>query len=88
MRGANHDSAASKAPRATKEYNNVSILTNTGAMVALQTLKAINKDLGKVQNEISTGLKVATAKDNARHWSIASTMNSDVESYGKLSARP
>ena len=42
-----------------------SILTNTGSMVALQTLKNVNKNLGKVQNEISTGLKVATAKDNS-----------------------
>ncbi len=61
-----------------------SILTNTSAMVALQTLKSTNGSLGKVQNEISTGLKVATAKDNSSSWSIASTMNSDVRSYGKL----
>ncbi len=62
-----------------------SILTNTGSMVALQTLKNVNKNLGKVQNEISTGLKVATAKDNSSNWAIASTMNSDVKSYNKLS---
>ena len=55
-----------------------SILTNTSSMVALQTLKAINKGMAKVQDEISTGLKVATAKDNSSSWSIASTMNSDV----------
>ena len=42
-----------------------SINTNNGAMVALQTLKSINNDMGKVQSEISTGLKVATAKDNS-----------------------
>ncbi len=62
-----------------------SILTNTGSMVALQTLKMVNKNLGKVQSEVSTGLKVATAKDNSSNWAIASTMNSDVKSYGKLS---
>ena len=56
-----------------------SILTNTSSMVALQTLKGINKGMAKVQDEISTGLKVATAKDNSSTWSIASTMNSDVE---------
>ena len=61
-----------------------SILTNTSAMVALQTLKGINKGMAKVQDEISTGLKVATAKDNSSSWSIASTMNSDVSSYKKL----
>jgi flagellin len=53
-------------------------------MVALQTLKGINKDMAKVQDEISTGLKVSTAKDNSSSWSIASTMNSDVSSYKKL----
>jgi flagellin len=62
-----------------------SILTNTSSMVALQTLKSVNKSLGKVQNEISTGMKVATAKDNSSSWSIASTMSSDVGSYKKLS---
>ncbi len=62
-----------------------SILTNNGAMVALQTLKGINNDMGKVQSEISTGLKVATAKDNSSSWSIASTMKSDVNTSNKLS---
>ena len=61
-----------------------SILTNTSSMVALQTLKGINKNMAKVQDEISTGLKVATAKDNSSAWSIASTMKSDVTSYSKL----
>jgi flagellin len=62
-----------------------SILTNTSSMVALQTLKGINKNMAKVQDEISTGLKVATAKDSSSSWSIANTMNSDVASYSKLS---
>ncbi|MEM8569719.1 MAG: flagellin [Pseudomonadota bacterium] len=61
-----------------------SILTNSSAMVALQTLKGINKDLSGVQNEVATGLKVATAKDNAATWSIASTMKSDVAIFDKL----
>lgn len=62
-----------------------SILTNNGAMVALQTLKSINSGMGKVQSEISTGLRVATAKDNSSSWSIAATMKSDVASYKSLS---
>ena len=61
-----------------------SILTNSSALVALQTLKSINQGMGKVQNEISTGMKVATAKDNSSSWSIASTMRSDVKTFGKL----
>jgi flagellar M-ring protein FliF len=42
-----------------------SILTNTSAMVALQTLKGINASLAKTQDEISTGKSVASARDNA-----------------------
>ena len=45
-----------------------SILTNTSAMVALQTIKSINSSLAKTQDEISTGKTVATAKDNAAYW--------------------
>ena len=56
-----------------------SILTNTSAMVALQTMKQINRDLGSVQSQISTGMKVATAKDNAAIWAIGKTMSSDAD---------
>lgn len=62
-----------------------SILTNSGAMVALQTLNGINKNLNNVQNQVSTGLKVSNAKENAASWSIASTMKSDIGTYDKLS---
>lgn len=62
-----------------------SILTNTSSMVALQTLKSINRGMAKVQDEISTGLKVSTAKDNASTWAIAATMTSDVGAYKKMS---
>jgi flagellin len=61
-----------------------SILTNTSAMVALQTMNTINKGLAKVQNEISTGMKVATAKDNGAVWAIASVMRSDVKGLGTV----
>lgn len=45
-----------------------SILTNTGAMVALQTMKGINANLNQTQAEISTGKSVGSAKDNAAYW--------------------
>uniref|UniRef100_UPI0035CA958F flagellin N-terminal helical domain-containing protein n=2 Tax=Limimaricola soesokkakensis TaxID=1343159 RepID=UPI0035CA958F len=45
-----------------------SILTNNGAMVALQTLKGINSSLSKTQTEISTGKSVSSAKDNSTVW--------------------
>lgn len=62
-----------------------SILTNNGAMVALQTLKSINSDLGKTQSMISTGKSVASAMDNAAVWSISKQMNSDVKGFKAIS---
>src|SRR5690606_8562166 len=54
-----------------------SLLTNTSAMTALQTLTQTNKNMAVTQNRISTGYRVATASDNAAYWSIATTMRSD-----------
>ena len=54
-----------------------SLLTNTSAMTALQTLTQTNKNMAVTQNRISTGFRVATASDNAAYWSIATTMRSD-----------
>ncbi|MGY6410403.1 MAG: flagellin N-terminal helical domain-containing protein [Alkalilacustris sp.] len=61
-----------------------SILTNNGAMVALQTMRNINRDMGTVQNQIATGLKVATAKDNASSWAISKVMESDVAGFSVI----
>src|SRR5690606_31917843 len=52
-------------------------MTNTSAMIALQSLKATNRALDEVQGRISTGYRVAEASDNAAYWSIATTMRSD-----------
>ncbi|WP_405402454.1 flagellin [Paracoccus sp. Ld10] len=54
-----------------------SILTNNSAMVALQTLKNINSQLGKTQSDIATGKSVANAKDNAAVWAISKVMETD-----------
>ena len=54
-----------------------SLLTNTAAMTALQTLRNVNSNLETTQNRISTGQRVATASDNSAYWSIATTMRSD-----------
>ena len=54
-----------------------SILTNTSAMSALQTLRSINTSLSDTQNRVSSGYKVAQASDNVAYWSISTTMNSD-----------
>jgi flagellin len=62
-----------------------SLLTNTAAMTALQTLKGINKNLGMVQDQVSTGKKINTAKDNAGIWAVSSVMDSDVRSFKAIS---
>jgi flagellin len=54
-----------------------SLLTNTSAITALQNLSATNRAMQTTQERISTGMRVATASDNAAYWSIATTMRSD-----------
>jgi flagellin len=62
-----------------------SILTNTAAMTALQTLKGINKNLSMIQEQVSTGKKINTAKDNAGIWAVSSVMDSDVRGFKAIS---
>jgi flagellin len=62
-----------------------SILTNNSAMVALQTLKGINSNLMKTQEEISTGKSVGSAKDNVAVWAISKVMEADVKGFKGIS---
>lgn len=62
-----------------------SILTNNSAMIALQTLNSINKNLTTVSKEISTGFKVGSAKDNAAVFAISQVMRSDVKGFEAIS---
>lgn len=62
-----------------------SILTNTGAMVALQTMRGINKNLAQTQAEISTGKSIGNSRDNAAVWAISKTMESDVNGFKAIS---
>src|SRR4030088_77794 len=62
-----------------------SLLTNSGAMTALQTLRNVSANLATTQNRISTGQRVATAADNAAYWSIATSMRADNAALGAVS---
>ena len=62
-----------------------SILTNNSAMVALQTLQSINKNLATTQTEISTGKSVSSAKDDSAVWAISKVMESDVQGFKTIS---
>ena len=60
-----------------------SLLTNSSAMTALQTLSQTNKNLGTTQNRIATGQRVSEASHNAAYWSISVGMKAQ---SGALSA--
>ncbi|PKP64737.1 MAG: flagellin [Alphaproteobacteria bacterium HGW-Alphaproteobacteria-8] len=62
-----------------------SILTNNGAITALQTLRTINQNLATTQSEVATGKRVANAKDNAAFFAISSVMQSDVNGFKAIS---
>ncbi|MEM8685571.1 MAG: flagellin [Pseudomonadota bacterium] len=61
-----------------------SLLTNTAAMVALQTLNDINANLNDTNNAVSTGLRIADASDSAAYWAIATTTMSDNGALGTV----
>lgn len=63
-----------------------SINTNVGAMIALQNLNAINAQLAISQNRISTGLRVASAKDDGAAYAIAQSQRSTVSSLDAVKA--
>jgi flagellin len=55
-----------------------SINTNSSALTALQNLNNTASALSTTQSRISTGLKVATAKDNGAIWAIAQNSRSTI----------
>lgn len=55
-----------------------SINTNASSLLGVRNLQRTNSLQSKTQNEISSGLKVSSAKDNAAILSIAQLLKSDV----------
>jgi flagellin len=49
----------------------LSVNTNSGALIALANLNNTSQKLQQAQNIVSTGLAVASAKDNGATWAIA-----------------
>ena len=62
----------------------LSVNSNYGASIALQSLSSTNKELGEVQNRISTGLKVSSARDNGAVYAIAEGQRSRVSSVAAV----
>ena len=55
-----------------------SVITNSGAKVALQSLNKINNQLDTTQKKVSTGYKVADAKDDGAAYAVAQKVRADV----------
>jgi flagellin len=62
----------------------LSINTNYGAMIALQTLNSTSTQLSEVQNRIATGLKINGPKDNGAVYAIAQGMRADVQGFNSV----
>lgn len=60
-----------------------SVNTNAGAMAALQSLNSTNRSMETTQSRITTGLNVASTKDDSAKYTVAQTLRGDL---GKLNA--
>ena len=61
-----------------------SIYTNPAAYTALQSLNRINRDLDISQNRVASGLRVASALDNASSFAIAQGIRGEVKAIDSL----
>ena len=55
-----------------------SVNTNIGAQVALQSLNRTNEALATTQKRVSTGYRVADAKDDGAAFAVAQTVRADI----------
>ena len=62
----------------------LSVNSNYGASIALQSLSSTNKELNEVQNRISTGFKVSSARDNGAVYAIAEGQRARVSSVAAV----
>lgn len=62
-----------------------SILNNVAANTALLNLENTVSNLQGIQNQISTGLRVSSAADNASYFSIATVLKSDSSALSTVS---
>ena len=63
-----------------------SVNTNVGAMAALQSLSATNKELATTQGRINTGLNVASTKDDSANYAIAQSLRADLGGLKSVSS--
>jgi flagellin len=61
-----------------------SVNTNVNAMMALQSLASINRDMADTLRHISTGLAISGPKDNPAVWAIAQTQRAESRSLNAV----
>ena len=62
----------------------LSVNSNNAALVALENLNATQGQLATTQDQISTGLKVGSAQDNASVWAIAQGQRADISALDSV----
>ena len=62
----------------------LSVNTNVSAMTALEYLSQTQSQMATVQSAISTGMKVASAKDDGATYAIAQNMRGNVAGYAAV----
>ena len=63
-----------------------SVNTNPGALIALQNLSQTQAQLANAQNQINTGLKVSSARDDGAIFAIAQNQRASVAGYASVIA--
>ncbi|BCA58959.1 flagellin [Sphingomonas sp. HMP6] len=64
----------------------LSVNTNTGAMAALQSLTSTTKALSTTSSRITTGMNVASTKDNSAAYTTAQSLRSDLGGLQSVSS--
>jgi flagellin len=64
-----------------------SVNTNYGATIALQSLNKTNRELDAVQKRVSTGFRVADAKDDGASFAVAQGLRADVKGNEAVNER-
>jgi flagellin len=73
--------AQNAAPYITENSMVVSIKSNSSALIALQQLNAVNKELDSVQERIASGYRINEAKDGASSYAVAQKQRAEKDGY-------
>lgn len=72
------------SPNGITGFQMSNVTTNRATSAALTVLRGVNKDLGVVQQQVTSGFRVGSASDDPTYWSMATTMRSDQSSLSTI----